>query len=238
MFCEYLRKVRVVCVLFGGLFGAVDASPALASPQTCYGAAQKAADQSGVPVDILLAITLNETGRQRAGEIEPWPWTMNVAGKGYWFDNQAEAKAFAKRQLDRGQVSFDVGCFQINYRWHKSGFAGIDAMFDPVENALYAAKFLSALHAETGSWLEAAGAYHSRTPKYAARYRKRFASHLTRIRNRGAKSYRMASVEPVASDPPTSKPNGYSLLQTGPATGMGSLVPLSNEAPSRFVAGF
>jgi len=55
-------------------------------------------------------------------------------------------------------------------------------MFDPDINATYAAKYLTELYHETGSWAQAAGYYHSRTPEYAQRYAKRFAGHLHRIR--------------------------------------------------------
>ena len=30
-----------------------------------------------------------------------------------------------------GQPSFDVGCFQLNYKWHGEHFASIDQMFEP-----------------------------------------------------------------------------------------------------------
>jgi hypothetical protein len=47
-------------------------------------------------------------------------------------------------------------------------------MFNPERNALYAAHFLIELHREFGSWTEAAGAYHSRTPEHADRYKAKF----------------------------------------------------------------
>jgi soluble lytic murein transglycosylase-like protein len=69
----------------------------------------------------------------------------------------------------RGARSYDVGCFQINYRWHGQHFASLDQMFDPDANAAYAARFLSELYAEFGDWSRAAGAYHSRTPVLSPR---------------------------------------------------------------------
>jgi hypothetical protein len=47
-------------------------------------------------------------------------------------------------------------------------------MFDPVVGATYAARFLQSLYLERGSWLAAAGAYHSQTPARASDYRARF----------------------------------------------------------------
>ena len=123
---------------------------------------------------MLQAVTRVETGRQKNGSIEPWPWAVNVAGKGFWFDNEDAALAFAFKQYKKGARNFDVGCFQINYRWHGDAFASIEDMFDPEANALYAAQFLAELHREFGEWEGAAGAYHSRTKKFADRYKSRF----------------------------------------------------------------
>jgi len=69
-------------------------------------------------------------------------------------------------------------CFQINYKWHHQHFSSLEAMFDPIINTDYAARFLTDLFGELGSWSAAAGAYHSRTPKYATRYTKRFDRYL------------------------------------------------------------
>lgn len=104
-----------------------------------------------------------------------------MEGAGKWFDSADEARAYVHAHHARGARSFDVGCFQLNYRWHGQHFASIDEMFQPLANAHYAARFLSDLRAETGSWSGAAGAYHSRTPTYANRYRARFDRILAQI---------------------------------------------------------
>lgn len=140
----------------------------------CDQAAQVAASKSNVPLDVLRTITRAETGRQRGSDFVPWPWTVNMEGAGKWFDTEDSARAFVFRHFKQGARSFDVGCFQINYKWHGDAFVSIEEMFDPTKNALYAAKFLSALKEELGSWSAAVGAYHSRTPKYAKLYKTRF----------------------------------------------------------------
>lgn len=218
----------------------------------CEGAAAQAAAESGVPLDVLRAISLTETGRNRGGDFEAWPWTVNMEGRGVWFKSRDEGQAYVDRHFARGARSFDVGCFQINYRWHGDAFRSLEEMFDPLANARYAARFLSELHAEFGNWSRAAGAYHSRTPKFANRYRARF----DRIRSRleppseGAQvvlaAYETAfapetpaqSAVPVApvADPPDERGrrhNLFPLLQTGLGTrATGSLVPLSAEPAS------
>ncbi|RWR32609.1 lytic transglycosylase domain-containing protein [Sinirhodobacter populi] len=147
----------------------------------CERAAEEAARRSGVPVSVLKAISLTETGRKAAGGFRPWPWTVNMEGAGHWFETLAEARAYVQRENARGAQSFDIGCFQINYRWHGEAFTSIDQMFEPLPNALYAARFLSELYAETGNWNDAAGAYHSRTKSFADKYAARFAQFRQRF---------------------------------------------------------
>lgn len=130
-------------------------------------------------------ITRLETGRGQSGD--PWPWTVNHAGDGSWFQTEDDARSYVFSKVKHGASNIDIGCFQINYRWHASGFQSLDDMFDPDMNALYAARFLTELYREFGDWTGAAGAYHSRTPEYADRYKVKFQN--TRIR--------VADLEPV-----------------------------------------
>lgn len=223
------------------LLGLTSVSSAEASPGAdlsliCDQVAAEASRRTGVPVAVLQAISLTETGRKRSGAVRPWPWTVNMEGKGVWFETEDEARAYVYKEYKRGARSFDVGCFQINYKWHGKAFRSIEEMFDPLANALYAARFLTELYTEQGSWGKAAGAYHSRTPEYANRYQARFerfhsklaANHdsdipeipdIVRVANDGAEAYANLSVPRI---------NRYPLLQTGNVTGLGSLVPLGN----------
>lgn len=142
--------------------------------EQCNAAAITAANNAAMPPDVLLALTLVETGRNRNGAFLPWPWTVNMEGKGYWFDTRAEAVDFVSQSYADGARSFDIGCFQINHRWHGEAFTSFNQMFDPLANAAYAAKFMTSLYNEGGSWSWAAGAYHSRTTALSAKYRTRF----------------------------------------------------------------
>ena len=196
--------------------------------ELCDRAALQAASETGVPADVLLAITRTETGRTRDGRMRPWPWTVNVEGTGRWFDTRAAALEHAARHRARGARSFDVGCFQINYRWHGQAFGTLDEMFDPLAGARYAARFLSELRAETGSWPAAAGAYHSRTPELAARYRARFERHLATLQE-GPPPIPDARIP--TRRPATPRDNRFPLLRAGPSAGLGSLVPLVAGAP-------
>lgn len=173
-----MRLQRVLLAVLALAAAAAPAGAVAPEADLCRGAAVEAARRHGVPEDIMLGITLIETRRRANGSVGPWPWTVNVAGQGFWFESRAEARAHAEATLAAGQRSFDVGCFQLNYRWHGAAFTGIDAMFEPALAADYAARFLSDLHAESGDWMRAAGHYHSRTPVHSERYRRLLADAL------------------------------------------------------------
>lgn len=144
----------------------------------CLQAARIAAAETGVPETLLRAIAQVETGRRIGQTVKPWPWAVNDAGQGHWFATRAEAEAHVQAVLESGRRSVDIGCFQLNHRWHGDAFPSVSAMFDPVSGARHAARFLAQLQADTGDWLLAAGAYHSRTPHLSEGYRRRVAAVL------------------------------------------------------------
>ena len=205
--------------------------------QICNRAAAFAAQKTCVPISVLQAISLTETGRRRSGEMQPWPWTVNMEGKGVWFDNEDDARAYVYKNYKRGARSFDVGCFQINYKWHGQAFASIEEMFEPVTNAVYAANFLLKLYQEKGDWGQAAGAYHSRTPKYADKYQARFNAYRKALlgKDRAAPpTLRVVSTDTTDIQPARTEPvvrvNLYPLLQSHDQTRtLGSLVPLRRQ---------
>jgi hypothetical protein len=139
----------------------------------CEAAALRAARAEGVPERLMRAIALAESGRSREGALRPWPWTVNMEGEGRWFSAPGPLLDWVRARQAGGAQSFDLGCFQVNHFWHGDAFPSLEAMLDPQANATYAARFLKALKAETGSWELAAGWYHSRTPERASRYRAR-----------------------------------------------------------------
>lgn len=190
-----------------------------ASSEICDRAAAAASAKTGVPLDILMALTRTETGRHQDGKLQPWPWTVNMEGEGRWFGTVETAQSFVFKNYKSGARSFDVGCFQINYKWHGAAFNSISDMFDPVKNALYAAQFLKSLKTPGVSWTEAAGAYHSRTPAYSNKYKTRFQA----VRA----SLQMQSPTAVIA---TKRRNVFPLLQMSQNKGrLGSLVSLGNN---------
>jgi len=219
-----------LALLFGFLPESIDARVETQDPkEICDQVAQIAANRSGVPVTVMQAISRTETGRKHDGGFGPWPWTVNMEGKGVWFSSLDDARAYVFKHFKRGARSFDVGCFQINYKWHHQNFSSIDEMFDPQENADYAARFLKSLHDELGDWSAAAGAYHSRTPKHANRYRKIFEKH----RARSPGDVKLAKAVPPARP---ERSNAFPLLKGESTAQLGSLVPIGDSSsPVRFI---
>ncbi len=68
-----------------------------------------------------------------------------------------QAVAAVRAMQARGIQSIDVGCGQINLMHHPDAFASLEQAFDPQANAVYAARFLKELFAQTGDWNKAAG---------------------------------------------------------------------------------
>ncbi len=226
-YCRYLVFANFCAALLATTAFTASASTA----DICDKAARHAAAEFGVPFPILWSITRTETGRSRDGQLTPWPWTVNMEGKGHWFKTKHDARAYVGREFERGARSFDVGCFQINYKWHGASFRNIDQMFDPIENARYAAAFLTRLYRESGDWSIAAGAYHSRTPEFSKRYRARFEQIHADYRSNDDISPNESSnpAKRYASNTSPERKNTYPLLihADTPARN-GSLVPLIN----------
>lgn len=210
IFCHFpvpISAMALSCALLAA--GSAHAAPD--PSRACDLAAAMAAERSGVPIDILLAITRVETGR---GGADPWPWTINANGQGNRYANKDAAVLAATDHLTDGTTTFDIGCFQLNMRWHGENFADLSDMFDPTLNADYAAAFLMTLYAESGDWATAVSAYHSRTTDLADAY--------------------LAKVKAVLNDPTAPQPapepepreNLFPLLQAGDQGSAGSLVPL------------
>jgi hypothetical protein len=151
----------------------------LASQSTLCTAAIQAAEKAyGLPPNLLGSIAKVESGRPIAGlaDIRAWPWTINADGQGLFLDSKAAAVAWAQQGLTRGIHFMDLGCMQVDWQMHPGAFRSVEDAFDPMTNAMYAAKYLSALHNEAGgSWNVAVGWYHSHTEDLAAEYRNRVA---------------------------------------------------------------
>ncbi len=234
---HHVRAIQIlsVCLALGPV---ASQSSTSGNADLCRNAALSAARETGVPYEVLLALSLTETGRAEGGIVSPWPWAVHHDGKGYWFDTKADAIAMAEEALDKGATNIDLGCFQLNIRWHAQAFSSVEDMILPDNNARYAAEFLTQLYQDSGDWAIAAGAYHSRNPDNATTYRAKFETILAKLGGDSALALAAPSTADLAlgSYDPAPRENRFPLLQSGVAGGAGSIVPLL-PAGDRLVGG-
>jgi len=143
--------------------------------KTCDRAIQAQERRLKIPTGLLSAISRAESGRWNADDaaIVAWPWTVTTGGKGHFLPNRADAVAFVKSLQADGVENIDIGCMQINLKYHPDAFVSIEHGFDPHANAAYAAQFLSERFQVSKSWIKAAGDYHSTTPGLNKAYRQK-----------------------------------------------------------------
>jgi tetratricopeptide (TPR) repeat protein len=172
--------MRFTRLIFAGALASAAFSPVLAqdgevSPdQACLRYLQSYERSMRIPQGLLTAISFVESGRQGTnGQLTAWPWTINVNGEGRYFETKDEAVTTTRKLLDEGQRSIDVGCMQINLRYHPNAFRSIEDAFDPALNVAYGAQFLTSLHQLQGSWAKAVERYHSSDDGRREEYRER-----------------------------------------------------------------
>ena len=124
----------------------------------------RAAALHGVPLNVLYSVGLTETGRR--GELSPYD--MNVDGQAVHSANLAEAMARFAQAKGRGAKFIDIGCMQINHRFHGADFRSLSEMFDPARNVEYAAKFLENASRRRGQLDAGRGALQRRAGNPAA----------------------------------------------------------------------
>ncbi len=139
---------------------------AAANAKRCMAHIPRYERKMGIPLYLLEAISLSESGRRLPGlrYAAPWPWTVNTGGRGYYFDTKQEAVDFVYSVLEKGNPYIDVGCMQVNIRYHHQAFRTVEEALDPEHNVAYGASFLRQNYERTGSWKTAAMHYHSQTP--------------------------------------------------------------------------
>jgi len=138
----------------------------------CVHASRNFEREYGIPKNLLYAISFTESGKWHSNlkQIMPWPWTVSIAGKPYYFDNAKQTSSFIRQMMQKGERNIDVGCNQINVRYHGNKFSSIEQMVDPRSNTAYAASFLKSLFATNNNWNDAVARYHSATAHLGNKY--------------------------------------------------------------------
>lgn len=141
-----------------------------------------------IPEALLYAIAMQESGvKMVSGQVQPWPWTLNVNGQGLFFLTRADAYQRVLKAIQRKEI-FDFGLGQVNWNWNKDmvGRAPIDIWnaLEPYANLELSARILSQRYAECrsiawvktlcdqhGDWWVAIGRYHSPGKEPARQFR-------------------------------------------------------------------
>ncbi|MEM8500676.1 MAG: hypothetical protein AAF542_21865 [Pseudomonadota bacterium] len=140
----------------------------------------------GVPSDILYAVSLVESGRWREGKNAPWPWTLNIEGKGYYFATR-EAMFEQVMAAISEKRSVDIGPMQTNWHWKFEQLGSPWKATEPVFNIKTGCQIIRALYEKHGDWWVAVGKYHreSDAPRHqraAAQYSARVYKEWERLR--------------------------------------------------------
>ena len=134
--------------------------------KSCEKVIETIEDLTDIPKNLLLSIGKSESGRiLKNNKHVIWPWTVNHAGKSLFFDTKNQMKKYVLKYVKKQDYNLDVGCMQINLKWHKNNFKKISDMFAVEPNVSYAASFLLQLKNKHGSWDKAIKHYHSSDPK-------------------------------------------------------------------------
>ncbi|MDC3090593.1 lytic transglycosylase domain-containing protein [Paracoccaceae bacterium] len=140
----------------------------------CEYLAKDAERRHGLPENILLSISRVESGYKKVdGVRRAWPWALNAGGDSAYFLTKEEALVSLNKRIKKGVTNIDVGCMQLNFRWHKEFFKNLSDMINPEKNVDYGARFLKKLHQRHGSWEKAVKYYHSSKSKFNVRYYKK-----------------------------------------------------------------
>ncbi len=169
-----MRAFLLLLLLAAAPAQAATANPlaALSPGLLCRAAIAGAEQGQAIPAHLMVAIGRVESGRrdEATGAHNPWPWTANAEGQGYFFDSKAQAVAAVRAMQARGVKSIDVGCMQVNLMHHPDAFPSLEQAFDPPANTAYAARFLRQLFVQSGDWTKAVALYHSATPELSEPY--------------------------------------------------------------------
>jgi soluble lytic murein transglycosylase-like protein len=141
-----------------------------------------------IPKNLLYSLSLAETRKyvKRYKSGVAWAWTFQSNGSSKYFYNYHDALKFLKLNIAKGNKNIDVGCTQINWRYHKHDFKmKPELMLDPNRNVEWTARSLKKNFKKTKSWKKAVSLHHSN--KNSQKYVKKVYKMLHEIRSKKQK---------------------------------------------------
>lgn len=150
-------RLTALALLAIAVMSSYEAAFAASQSTVCEREMQRASEQYQVPLGVLYAVGLTETGRK--GSLQPF--ALNVEGRALYSESADEAIRKFEAARAGGAKLIDLGCMQINYYYHGSKFRSPADMLVPRENVQYAARFLKELRQREGGWTLAVARYHA-----------------------------------------------------------------------------
>lgn len=165
----------------------VEAIKPIEDVDMCRLAIDEVENEFQIKKNLLKTIASVESGRwnRKRGERISWPWTVHANGKGYYFKTKTEAVNAVKSMQANGVKNIDVGCMQINLRYHGNNFNNLEEAFEPKNNVAYGAKFLKKLYKRNNNWEKTAMQYHSKNFAKGSRYKNRLEKHFAQYVKQG-----------------------------------------------------
>ncbi len=180
-------RARPMTVCMGAVCGIVWSTAAWCGATVPNGYRAIAAEYE-IPYTILYAIALAESGRGLNGNRirRPWPWTLNVAGRGHFYPSHKAAWTALNNFIARGERSIDIGLMQVSWRFHKDKLGNTWQALDPYHNLRVAAGILKNCFNKRHDWWASVGCYHSPVNVVRAEiYRLRVVGHWQRLEVNG-----------------------------------------------------
>lgn len=153
-----MKTILATACLTASIFSASAGLPAFAETQNvCEREMIAAARKYHVPLGVLYAVGLTETGRRNS----LYPYALNIEGKSVFPPSRRAAEQDVLDARQHGKKLIDIGCMQINHHYHGDKFRSVEHMLEPRANVQYAAQFLRDLRRRQGSWTMAVARYHA-----------------------------------------------------------------------------
>jgi len=133
-------------------------SQASAQAADCASLIARTESSRNIPRGLLMAIAVTESALNG----RPNPFAMNIAGRSYFANGYQDMANVISANWSRGVQSIDVGCMQVNLKYHGMKFPRMTDLLDPNTNVQYGASFLISLATQAGSWKDAVMSYHNK----------------------------------------------------------------------------
>ncbi|GAB4577170.1 MAG: transglycosylase SLT domain-containing protein [Roseibium sp.] len=152
-----MKTTLAAACLTASIFSAASLPAAAEMQNVCEREMVAAAQKYKVPLGVLYAVGLTETGRRNS----LYPHALNIEGKSVFPPSSKAAEEDVNAARRHGKKLIDIGCMQINHHYHGDRFRSVQHMLEPRANVQYAARFLKDLRQRQGSWTMAVARYHA-----------------------------------------------------------------------------